>query len=67
VIDNKIEEQPWPQLVCYTSICYHVWLCISGEQNCCQEFRRGIVYRLMKVRIEYVRDVNLQTKELGYN
>ena len=21
----------------------HVWLCISGGQNCCQKFQRGIV------------------------
>jgi len=58
-IDNKIGEQPWPQLMCYASIYYHVWLHISGGQNCCQEFRRGIVYRLMEARIEHIRDVNL--------
>ena len=44
-----------------------VWLYISGELNCCQEFRRGVVYRLIGVRIEHVKDVNLQTKELGCN
>jgi len=40
---------------------------ISGGLNCCQEFRRGVVYRLIGVRIEHVKDVNLRTKELGYN
>jgi len=47
-----------------------VWLCILGGLNCCQEFRRGVVYRLIGVRIEHikdVKDVNLQTKELGCN
>jgi len=28
----------------------HVWLRISGGLNCCQEFRRGVVYRLIGVR-----------------
>ena len=51
----------------------HVWLCISGGLNCCQEFRSGVVYRLIGVRIEHVKnvkdviDVNLRTKELGCN
>ena len=45
----------------------YVWLYISGGLNCCQEFRRGVVYRLIGVRIEHVKDVNLQTKELGCN
>jgi len=47
-----------------------VWLHISGELNCCQEFRKGVVYRLIEVRIGHikdVKDVNLQTKELGCN
>jgi len=50
-----------------------MWLHISGGLNCCQEFRRRVVYRLIEVRIEHVKDiidiidVNLRTKELGYN
>ena len=46
-----------------------VWLCISGGMNCCQEFRRGVVYRLIGVRIDIkdVNDFNLQTKKLGCN
>jgi len=47
-----------------------VWLYISGGLNCCQEFRREVVYKLIEVRIKHVKDVkdvNLQTKELGYN
>jgi len=45
----------------------HMWLRISGELNCCQEFRRGVVYKLIGVRIEYVKDINLRTKELECN
>ena len=35
----------------------HMWLHISGGLNCCQEFRRGVVYRLIGVRIGHVKDV----------
>jgi len=47
----------------------HVWLRISGEQNCCQEIRKGVVYRLIEVEMDIkdVNDFNLQTKELGCN
>jgi len=47
----------------------HVWLCISGRQNCCQEYRRGVVYRLIGVEMDIkdINDFNLQTKELGCN
>jgi len=45
----------------------HMWLHILGGLNCFQKFRRGVVYRLIGVRIEYIKDVNLQTKELEYN
>jgi len=46
-----------------------VWLHISGGHNCCQECRRGVVYRLIGVEMDIkdVNDFNLQTKELGYN
>jgi len=46
-----------------------MWLHISGGQNCCQECRRGVVYRLIGVEmnIKDVNDFNLQTKELEYN
>ena len=46
-----------------------VWLHISGGMNCCQEFRRGVVYRFIGVGIDVkdVNDFNLQTKELGYD
>jgi len=64
-INNKIREQPWPQLVCCTSIYYCIWLHILG--NCYQEFRRGMVYRIIEVRIKHIRDINLRTKKLGYN
>ena len=47
----------------------HVWLRISGERNCCQEIRRGVVYRLIGVEMDIkdINDFNLQTKELGCN
>jgi len=46
-----------------------VWLCISEGRNCCQEIRRGVVYRLIEVEIDIkdVNDFNLRTKELGCN
>ena len=46
-----------------------VWLHISGGMNCCQEFRRRVVYRFIGVGIDVkdVNDFNLQTKELGYD
>ena len=34
-----------------------VWLCISGGLNCCQEFRKEVVYRLIGVRID-IKDIN---------
>jgi len=47
----------------------HVWLHISEGQNCCQEIRRGVVYRLIGVEIDIkdVNNFNLWTKELGCN
>jgi len=47
----------------------HVWLHISEGQNCCQECRRGVVYRLIEVEMDIkdVNDFNLQTKELRCN
>jgi len=46
-----------------------VWLRISGGRNCCQECRRGVVYRLIGVKMDIkdVNDFNLWTKELGCN
>ena len=58
-LTTRIREQPWSQLIYCVSTCCYVWLYISGGLNCCQEFRREIVYRLIGVRIEHVRDVNL--------
>jgi len=53
----------------YLNLLLHVWLRISGERNCCQEIRRGVVYRLigMEMDIKDINDFNLQTKELGCN
>ena len=46
-----------------------VWLHISGGRNCCQEIRRGVVYRLIGVEMDIkdINDFNLRTKELGCN
>jgi len=46
-----------------------VWLHISGGWNCCQEIRRGVVYRLIGVEMDIkdVNNFNLWTKELGCN
>jgi len=46
-----------------------MWLHISGGQNCCQEIRREVVYRLIEVEIDIkdVNDFNLRTRELGCN
>jgi len=46
-----------------------VWLHIPGEWNCCQECRRGVVYRLIGVEMDIkdINDFNLRTKELGCN
>ena len=53
----------------YLNLLLHMWLRISGEWNCCQEIRRGVVYRLigMEMDIKDINDFNLQTKELGCN
>jgi len=34
-----------------------MWLHISGRWNCCQECRRGVVYRLIGVEMD-IKDVN---------
>ena len=34
-----------------------VWLHISGGQNCCQEYKREVVYRLIRVKMD-IKDVN---------
>jgi len=69
-VDNKVGEQPWPQLVHCVSICCRVCGCVFQEDRiCCQEIRREVVYRLIGVEIDIkdVNDFNLQTKEPGCN
>jgi len=34
-----------------------MWLHISEERNCCQEIKRGVVYRLIGVEMD-IKDVN---------
>ena len=43
----------------------HIWLCISGGQNCCQEIRRGVVYRLIGVEMD-IKDVNVSQTSFGH-
>jgi len=69
-LTTKIETTLALAHVLCLNLLLHMWLRISGGLNCCQEFRREVVYRLIGVRIEHVKDVkdvNLQTKELGCN
>jgi len=57
-VDNKSEGTTLasPHALCLNLLSY-VWLHISGRLNYCQEFRRGVVYRLIGVRID-VKEVN---------
>ena len=69
-VDNKSGRTT---LVSARALCLdllpHMWLHISGGQNCCQKCRREVVYRLIGVEMDIkdVNNFNLQTKELGYN
>jgi len=67
--DNKMGTTLASACVLCLNLLLHVWLCISGGWNCCQEIRKGVIYRLigMEVDIKDVNDFNLQTKELGYD
>ena len=53
----------------YLDLLSCIWLYISGRQNCCQECRRGVVYRLIGVEMDIkdVNDFNLRTKKLECN
>ena len=72
-VEGSWQQSEGTTLVSACALCLdlllHVWLHISGEQNCCQEIRRGVVYKLIGVEIDIkdVIDFNLQTKELGCN
>ena len=69
-VDNKVGEQPWPQLVCYASICCRACGCVFQEDWIVARSLREKWYRLIGVRIgqgEDVNDFNLQTKELECN
>jgi len=64
-VDNKSEGITLASAhVLCLDLLLHVWLCISGEQNCCQECRSGVVYRLIGVEMD-IKDVN--DVNLGYN
>jgi len=67
--DNKMETTLALARVLCLNLLSHVWLHISEGWNCCQEIRKGVIYRLieMEVDIKDVNDFNLQTKELGYD
>jgi len=69
-VDNKMGEQPWPQLVRCASIYCRVCGCVFQEDWIVVRSLREEWYRLIKVRIgqgEDVNDFNLWTKELGCN
>jgi len=67
--DNKIGTTLASARVLCLDLLSCVWLHISGGRNCCQECRRGVVYRLIGVEMDIkdINDFNLQTKELGCN
>jgi len=69
-INNKSRETTLA-LACALclNLLLHMWLRISGGWNCCQECRRGVIYRLIGVEMDIkdVNDFNLRTKELGCN
>jgi len=61
-VDNKSEGTTLASArVLCLDLLSRVRLCISGGQNCCQECRRGVVYRLIGVEmdIKHVNDFNL--------
>jgi len=47
----------------------YVWLRISEGWDCCQEIRKGVIYRLIEIEVDIkdINNFNLQTKELGCN
>jgi len=57
-LTTKVGEQPWPQLVCYASICCCMCGCIFQEDRIVARSFGEEWYRLIGVRIEQVEDVN---------
>jgi len=41
--DNKIGTTLALARALCLNLLSHVWLCISGELNCCQDFQKGVV------------------------
>jgi len=72
-LTTKVEKQPWSQLMCCTLICCHMCGCIFQEDRIVVRSSGEKWYRLIGIRIGYVRDIkdiknfNLQTKKLGCN
>jgi len=69
-VDNKVGEQPWPQLVRCASICCRVCGCVFQEDWIVARSLGEEWYRLIRARIgqgKDVNDFNLQTKGLGCN
>jgi len=61
-VEQALESQirgPLTACVLCLDLLSCMWLHILGELNCCQEFRREVVFRLIGVRIEHIKDVNL--------
>ena len=65
-LTTKVGEQPWPQLVCYASICCHMCSCVFQKNGIIARSFGEEWYRLIGVRIDVI-DFNLRTKELGCN
>jgi len=72
-VEGSWQQSGGTTLVSALALCLnllsHVWLHISGGWNCCQKIRRGVVYRLIGVKMDIkdINDFNLWTKELGCN
>jgi len=59
--DNKIGTTLVSACALCLNLLLHVWLHISGGQNCCQKIRKRVVYRLIGVEMDIkgVNDFNL--------
>ena len=57
-LTTKMGEQPWPQLVYCALICCHVCDCVFQEDGIVARSSEEEWYRLIRVRIEQVEDIN---------
>ena len=68
-LTTKVGEQPWPQLVHYTSICCRMCGCVFQEDRIVVRSSGEEWYILIGVEMDIkdVNDFNLRNKELGCN